>query len=367
MRKLLDTLDLKILEALGIYGPRNILTLAKTIQVPVTTVRDRIRSLRSHLSLYLRVSIYHTFIGLKKVFVFAKATPGHERSLWKALKTNGYWLYLTAIYGKPESFYGIYGIPIEKTEQFHLFIDEIKKSKLAQSISLHWSTCIQTINLSNHWYDNKMSGWVFKWDKWINDIGNRGTNLPPTLSESVSYPQKADRIDIIILKELQKTADCKLSSIAKLLGISPQVVQYHFRNHVIAKGLIEGYEVSIPHFEVSSDVHCFRFNFDDEKKLAGFALSLLNKPFARSVTKIYGEDGLFSRIYLPRKQFRGFTDSLGELIRYGMLRNYDYVIEDPSRSEAQTIPYELFQNNSWVYDHSGYLRKIHGLDASIGA
>jgi len=361
MRKRLDSLDIKILEALGVYGPRSISKLAKKINASVPTVRDRVKQLKSHFSLYLHVKVYHTFIGLKKAFVFARATPGHERLLWKSLKANGYWLYLTARYDTPESFYGIYGIPIDHTEEFKQFVEQTEKMRIAQNIDLLWSTSIHTVNLTDNWYAHETEQWVFEWNKWIESIESQGTSLPYTLVEPQSYPQKADRIDIIILKELQKNAECKLRDMAKLLDVSPQIVQYHFKNHVIAKGLIEGYRVLLPHFEALSDSYCFRFNFHNEKNMAKFALSVKDKPFVRSIGKIFGKPALFIQIYIPRKEFRGFTDSLSKLIRNDLMKSYDYAIEDPSRNQAQTISYEFFKDKSWIYDHKKHMKRLHEL------
>ena len=363
MRKRIGSLDTKILEALGVYGPRNISKLANRINVPVSTVRDRIKNLKSHFSLRVRVNVYHTFIGLKKAFVFARATPGYERLLYESMKANGYWLYLTACYDTPESFYGIYGIPIDHTEEFEQFVKQIEKLRIAQNIDLFWSTCIHTVNLTCNWYDHKPEGWIFKWNKWIENIESQGTSLPYTLVELESYPQKADRIDIAILKELRKNAECKLRDIAKSLEVSPQTVQYHFKNHVIGKGLIEGYVVFLPHFETVSDNYCFRFSFHDEKNMAKFALSLKDKPFVRSIGKIFGKNALFVHIYLPRKEFRSFVDTLSRIIRNGLMENYDYVIEDPSRKQAQTISYEFFEDKSWTYDHKEHMKRLHELRA----
>jgi len=363
MRKRLDSLDIRILEALGTFGPRSISMLARKINVPRPTIRDRVKELKSHFSLYLQVATYHAFIGLKKTFVFARATPGYERLLWEAMKANDYWLQLTARYDTPESFYGIYGIPIDHTEGFEKFLMEMKKLKIAQNLDLFWSTCLYTVNLTDSWYDHKSERWVFKWNKWIEAIENQGTTLPYTLVEPDSYPQKADRIDIIIIKELEKDAECKLRDIAKLLDVPPSVVQYHFKNHVIAKGLIEGYMVFLPHFEDVSDSYCFRFNFHERQTMAKFALSLKDKPFVSSMGKIIGKNALFVHIYLPRKEFRGFTDSLSKLIRNGLMKSYDYAIDDPSRRIGQTISHQFFKNRSWIYNHKEHIKKLHELRA----
>jgi DNA-binding Lrp family transcriptional regulator len=317
----------------------------------------------SLFSVFTRANTYHTFIGLKKAFVFARATPGCERLLWELFKANGYWLYLIARYDRPESLYAIYGIPIDHTEEFEAFIKEIEELKIARNIQLFWSTCIQTVNLTDDWYNYESEKWVFKWDKWTKNIESQGTSLPYTLVEPKDYPQKADMIDIIILKELEKNADCKLSDIAKLLDVSPKTVSYHYRNHVTAKSLIEGYAVLFPYFEEASDLYCFRFDFPNYENMAKFALSLMNKPFVLNIGKIFGKNALFVQIYLPRKEFRGFTDSLSKLIRDGLMKSYDYAIGDRSREAAQTISYEFFKDKSWIYSHKEHMEKLHKLVA----
>ena len=359
MQKRLDSIDIKILEALGVYGPRSISKVARNIDMPTSTVRDRIKILKSHFSLLLQAKVYHTFIGLKKAFVFARAAPGHERLLWECMRANDYWFYLTARYDVAESFYGIYGIPINHIHEFEQFVKQMKELGVALSIDLSWSTCIQEVSFTDEWYNHGLQAWSFKWDKWIDEIENQGTSLPATLVEPKSYPQKADKIDIIILKELYKDAECKLSDIANLLRISSQRVQYHFENHVISKGLIEGYTVFLPHFEDASETYCFRFHFCSKDSMAKFALSFQGKPFVRSIGKIIGENALFVHIYLPRKEFRGFTDSLSKLIKTDAIEHYDYAIEDLSRKQAETIPYQLFKKKSWIYDHEVHLRKLH--------
>ncbi|MEA2090455.1 MAG: hypothetical protein U9O89_06855, partial [Thermoproteota archaeon] len=108
-------------------------------------------------------------------------------------------------------------------------------------------------------------------------------------------------------------------------------------------------------------IFCFRFNFYNEKDMAKFALSLQGKPFVFSMGKIFGENGLFVQIYLPKKEFRPFVDSLSRLIRNGVLKNYDYVIEDRSKKQLQTISYEFFKDEMWVYNHEEHMRELHQL------
>ncbi len=346
------------MEGVAVHGPRSISKLARKIGIPGPTVRDRVKTLRSRFSLLLQAKVYHTFIGLKKAFIFARATSGNERLLWEAMKANGYWLYLAARYDTPESFYGIYGIPIGHTDQFHQYVEQLQDLKIARTVDEYWSTCIQDVSLTGRWYNHESESWDFRWSEWIEDVRNQGTSLPYTIQEPKSYPQKADETDIFILKELQKDATVNFEEIAELLDASPQHVRYHYENHVVGRGLIEGYSVFLPHFESVSDTYCFRFNFSGTTNMSKFGLSLMDKPFVRSIGKIISENALSVHIYIPRKHFREFTDSLRAMIREDLLRDYEYIIEDPSRKQGQTIPYKSFKGTSWIYNHEAHIARL---------
>jgi len=97
--------------------------------------------------------------------------------------------------------------------------------------------------------------------------------------------------------------------------------------------------------------------------MAKFALSLREKPFVRSIGKIFGKNALFVLVYLPRDELRGLTDTLSRLISKGLMQSYDYVIEDRSRKQSQTISYEFFKDKSWVYNHEEHMKKLHQLRA----
>lgn len=358
----LDCLDLKIVEALGTYGPRNISRVARKIRLHPETLRKRIRRLQSLFSLLVRASIYHTNLGLKKAFITARATPGSENLLWNALKTNGYWLYLCSCYGQPETCYGIYGIPSDNTREFKQFLQTMMDLQIVERIELAWSTCLHTINSLGTWFNGKLQTWIFPWKEWISEIQNETTNLPKTLVETKYFPQKADWIDVMILKELEKNAMVPFKDIAKMLGEHPDKIQYHFHKHVIGRELLEGFQISLRYFAESIvDSFYFTFNFHNEKTLARFASSLLDKPFMRGLGKTIGKDALFGLAYIPRSEFRNFVDALSKLISKGLLRSFSYIIEDSSKKQSQTISYEFFKDRSWTYNHGEYVKKLQEL------
>jgi DNA-binding Lrp family transcriptional regulator len=278
------------------------------------------------------------------------------------MKTHDFWIAVARCYGMFEGCVGVYTIPKDHCAEFEQFLDEVKNLGVARSVEVFWSTCFQTVHSRCNWFDQKSENWNFDWDEWIKEIPTEGTVLPYTLVDPEDFPVKGDVLDVLILKEMEKDATIDFTDLAEKLGVSSQLVQYHYHNHVVRKGLIESFEVTAFHFgRTLSDFLFFIFKFDDGKKLAKFALSLVDKPFASGLGKILGENALFGYMYLPKSEFRRFLNALSKLVMLGFVKSYRYVIQDLEASSRQTISYEYFKSGSWIYDHKKHIQNLKRL------
>jgi len=364
MRDKLDLLDVKIIEGLARYGPRNVAEVARKLDISRGTMLSRIKHMSSFFYLRLFTNVYHTNIGLKKSVVFVKAKPGYEELLLNCLKVNKFYIYLTRCYGTFEGCLGIYVIPKDCTTKFKEFMEEIKKLGVALGIQVFWSTCFHTVNPTSNWFDRDSETWVFPWDEWIGEILTEETELPYTLLDPEDFPIKADEIDLFIIKELEKDATIDLTVIAKKLGTTLQNIHYHYKYHVMKNELIEDFQIGILPFDRTiSDMFFFAFKFDNDKKMAKFARSLLDKPFVYIVGKVLNEKAIIAQFYLPRAEFRNLIEHLSKLIRTGFLQTYEYIIQDlgSGKWSRQTIPYEFFKDGSWEYDHNRHIKDLHNL------
>ena len=364
MRDKLDLLDVKIIEGLGRYGPRNATEVAEKLKTPRGTVVARIKRMSPLFNLRMNASVYHTNIGLKKTVVFAKATPGKEQLLFNCMKTNDFYIYLSRCFGMYEGCLGIYLTPKNQCSDFENFIQEMKNLGVAQQTELFWSTCFHTVNPTTNWFDSVSEEWVFPWNEWVQEIPTQTSHLPYTLVDPEDFPIKADATDLFIMKEMEKDATIELTAIARKLGMTPQNVRHHYETHILKRGLIETFQVGIIPFDrIVSDMLFFVFKFETREKMAKFAQSLLDKPFVYIVGKILGKNAIVSQVYLPRPEFRNFVESLSKLARDGYLESYDYVFQDlnPGKWSRQTIPYEHFIDNSWAYDHDKHIQNLRNL------
>ncbi len=366
MPKNLDACDLRILEGLAEYGPRNIARVAQELDIPRGTVISRIKRMSSSFYLRLVTTVYHTNLGMKKAVVFAKAAPGQEDLLLNCLKVNKFYIYLGRCFGSFEGCIGIYVIPVEHTTEFTKFLTEVERLGVTESVELFWSTCFHTVNLTRNWFDDDKETWVFPWEKWLSEVSSSESDLPYTLKDPESFRLKADETDLFIVKELEKNATVSLASIARKQGTTLQNIRYHYETHVVKHGIIETFQMAILPFDrATSDMLFFVFKFSDSEKMGKFARSLLNKPFVFILGKILNENSLVSQIYLPRTEFRRFIDALSKLASLGFLENYKYLFQDlrVGKWSRETIPYEFFKNGAWMYDHSQHVKALYDLTA----
>lgn len=362
MPRKLDYTNLKIIEGLGNYGPRNISQLARELGMPIEMVRRRVKSMRSRNLLWLHANIYHTNLGLKKAVVIAEATPGYEKLLSNCLKANDFWTYIIRCYGRFEGCLGIYAVPKNHCNDFEGFIAKLKELGIAKSTPIFWSTCFQRVNPTTNWFDPKSQDWIFPWKTWVEEIQTREPELPSTLQDPKDFPIKGDYVDIFILKEMEKDATINFSDIAKMLGMTLQGVKYHYYERIVKRRLIEGFQVEVfPYDKTVSDLYFCIFKFPDITKMAKFTRSLLDKSFVFVLGKILGQPGIVGQLYLPRKEFKNFKDSLSTLIRTGFLQSYDYVIQHFGEWSRQTISYEFFENETWIYNHEKHIRTLEEL------
>jgi hypothetical protein len=334
--------------------------VARKLSVPEATLRRRLKKMAPHI--FLRANVYHTNIGLKKVIVFAQAFQGHETLLYNCLDAHAYIIYIARSFGAYEGCVAILAVPTERCAEFEEFLRFLEHAGVAREIQYHWSTCFHTVNLKCDWYSGNAESWNFFWKEWIAEIETQTTELPFTLKDPPAYPQKADAMDIFILKELEIDATITFKAIAQKLNTSVPLVKYHYDRHVVDRCLLEDYQVVFyPFDKSSSNGFFFTFRFDSVKKMAKFANSLMNKPFALSLGKIFGEPALFAYIYLPLSEFRKFVDSLGELVRRHFLLTYTYLLQDTVMTQRYTIPYKCFRNKAWMYDQEQYREKVKAL------
>jgi DNA-binding Lrp family transcriptional regulator len=361
-------MDIKILEALCEHGPRNLTRVAKAVGISRYALEFRVRRMKLNPQLFLRMltSVYHTKIGLKKAVAFIEAKPGMEQHLFDCLKINDYWLYVCRSYGMGEGCTAIYAVPADHCNELEEFIYEMKRLGLASRIDIYWSTCFQGGRITSKWFDSQKEKWIFDWENWIREVHNQKTDLPYSLMEPESYSICADKIDVQMLMLMESDATKSIKEMAETLGIGRQRAHYHYKEHLLKRNLIEGYEIFVMRYRDTPYIMAyFIISFHDYQTFAKFTRYFLDKFFVLTMGKVLGENSLIIEVFLPLNEFRNFIDSLSKMAQTNFVKSYKYAIQDLRMQSRQTFSGELFINNTWIYDHKKHMERLQQKAQSI--
>lgn len=365
MVKKLKTIDIKILECLDKYGPRNLRLIAKHLGISRDTIDYRLERMATFFSLHPIANANASKIGMKTAFLFVNSSPRFKETLIECVKANDYWRYLSQIYGNKEGILAFYNIPLEHVRNFKEFVYILKSLKFVKNSQLLWIAGFPAINPTMKWFDPDSGRWILKWKEWINELEQLEPEMPSALMEPVDYSIEADYTDMFILSRLEINGRVSLKEIAQKLGLTSAAVSYHYNKHILKRGLIKKWSIAIRRFEADCDRFFFFFRFNSQEEMARFALSVQDKPFVYGMGKICGENSLIIHLGLPPREFKMFLQSLSYLIKKGFLQSYDYLLEDYTTALGRTIPYRYFQNGEWKYNHKGHIRELMKISREV--
>ncbi len=362
--KILDMTNAKILEGLGKHGPRNILTLAKSIGLPATTVTFRMKKLIRKGLLEIRTNLDYSKLGLVKAVLIAESRRGREKKLQQIINNIDYWTYIVRCFGKYDGYYAIFAFPAKYDRELEEYLQHATQSKGFSRHIFYRTTNFTDVAPSFNWFDFPSKSWNFQWKRWMEEIKSASEKLPRKLVEPKSYSIRADETDILLLKELEKDAAIRFTKLADVANITPQGVRYRYHKHIVGRDLITDYEVAaLPYPLPTSDMCSFIIDFEDKEKLAKFANSLNNKPFIFSYAKAIAQLTLIVHVYIPKTEFSKLVNSMNRLTEQKLVKSFLYVTLDVASYERQTMSYEFFKENKWIYE---YPKKLERLREIVG-
>jgi len=349
--KMLDPVNAKIIEALGKNDPRNLLALAKKIDLPPTTLTFRVKKLIGKGFLKIKAKTNSHKLGLIKAVLIAHTNHGHIETLLRAIENIGYWTYTARCYGKFNGVYAVFSFPFEHRAALEEYLERAKQLGALSNYELFWTTNIFEVAPNFDRFDFRRKAWNFAWQEWLSEILSSPTKLPEQLKDPESYEINADYTDLLILKELEKDGLQDFTKLSKVAKITPQAIRHRFHQHVLKRNLITDFELAILPYPLQvSDLCAFVFDFADEPALAKFANSLTDKPFVMNRAKIIGKSSLVVHFYIPKVEFSKLIESLNLLTVKGVIEDFEYVSLDVASFKRQTTSYEFFRDGKWTYN-----------------
>lgn len=357
--KMMDPVNAKILEALGTHDPRNISLVAKTIELPQTTVAYRLRKLIKKANLEMFAHLDWSKLGLINAVAFMEAFPGKWDMLWKAFKDFSNVTYLVRCWGRFLGCYAVFAFPANHKEKLKEFLDEAAKLQIISHYLLFWITNLCRVSPKFNWFDFSNRRWVFQWEHWVNEVLNASENLSPGLLDPKEYPVMVDEKDLIILREVEQNAMVDFNKLAKIICISPSSIGKRYHKHLVERKIIIDHFIGAPRFPFESSSYCsFIIRFKDQKSLAKFTNCLNDKPFMLSYARVIGSNSVIAHTHTPNQEFPNLLVSLDRLVETGLIKDFFYVALIRKPYVDNPLPRELFKDGAWHYDQEENIERL---------
>lgn len=357
--KFLDKTNAEILKTLGDIGVRNVTALAKNTNLPITTVRFRLKKMMKDAQVSVTINPNLSKLGLAKAFIIANAFLGHQDRLLETIKNTAYWTYVTRCYGKYDGYCAYFAFPANYINELENYVNEAKRLQVFSNSQFFWVTNSRVVPPNFSWFDFERKEWKFQWEDWINDVSTASSKLPELIREPHDYPIMVDKKDLLIIKEFQKDESIEFKKLAKIVRITPQSIGFRYSKHILQRNLIVDYAVDAWPFPVQiSDTYIFVIDFRNKQSVAKFANACEKKPFILSYAKIIGRDSLILSVYILKTEFPNLVKSLNRLYIEGLIKDFLYVTLDPASYRRQTISYEYFENGKWTYNSQEKIKKL---------
>jgi hypothetical protein len=188
--------------------------------------------------------------------------------------------------------------------------------------------------------------------------------------------EKYDRVDLLILKELDIDANRTLVKMVENVKVSLNALEFHYRDHVKARGLIKGYRLvwqgtkydREQEMAVSRKEYYIEFTIllkdGTREEVAELMLLLNSMPFLWS--EAYGA-AYCAEVFLPNYAYVGFFEYIDDFAnRVG--ERLRILVMDQSHALRFVVQYDLFDGGSrkWLLDAQAALKTLGSLAPTVG-
>lgn len=306
-------------------------------------------------------------LGMRRVLIVVSFAGGFQSYAQTILTAMSELCYVTSFSGTfPEGKYVVNAsVPGEFLGQFVDFIGSLRKKGLFSEAETFIFDLFRNVPMQAQYYDFDRGIWDFDWK--VSEAGY----VPEAKPTSKSF----DKVDLLILKELQKDATQSLTAVASNLHIDYKKLAWHYNTHVIARGLIETYRLNWMGT---------RYDFKLEKALHRkhryLLVTLLAKDIGEGETLrvMHGLNKLpfvwswaagrsyYTQIALPVDLVNEGLQFIGDMVA-PVRDRVEYFLIDQSNSLAFSICYKLFDEKGrrWTFNPQDLLLRFADLMVKI--
>lgn len=363
--KTIDPTNARIIEECCHQGPNNLSSIARSLKIPIETVRYRFRKLTEMKILRFEVFARYSKLGMIRCIVLAKATPEGGPKLAKIFQAVPYWNYLTRYFGNEEGFCGVYALPYANRSDFDFYWNEAVQIGILSGFQTVYTGDFYTVTPSFRGFNFKKHFWAFPWREWVEETKQASTKESHhVLKDPQDYKSEVDQADLRIIALLQEDAIRGMSEIGKHLGFTTSGVKYHWDNHIVNRGVVEGYRTSATGYPKSFyDLFAFQFKCRDLQRLAQLINFLSDKIFVGSFAKVLRQTQLIAFLAVPKTEFESMMQYMYEIRRAGIVDDFTYGKLDMDGFYGQTLNFKEYAKGYWNYNLDEQLEILRSLAA----
>lgn len=334
------------------------------------SVRYRYKEKLLEKGFAVQASVSHEKLGLKRVVVLADFAPEfltYADSILAAMNELCY-----VVYFEKRMFTGDFlmeaSVPSEFISTFTETMGLLKEKGLFSRVEVIPFDWFRIVPMRTEFYDFDTGRWDFDWSE------------PRAPSEEVGYTPSAktkfDRDDLLVIKELQMDATRNFLEMATKLKENYKNLNWHFKTHVIQRGMIGGYYLRWMGTTYSTALEKALHRQHRYHHLALFVakpsqverMNLMSKlhglPFLWS--EMVGEEDYCAHFYFP-------TESVTEAYQFitsavsSMKDRVRAMPLDQAEALSFTLSYQLFDENKreWIFDQQQLLNRFDNLITKI--
>jgi DNA-binding Lrp family transcriptional regulator len=346
----------KVAKAIAKVGPSNYSLISRMAKIPESTVRYNVNRL-SRMGILIQPAVAYERLGFERYwtfFEFDDKYEGKEKQFFQAMNEDAYLIYFTRLL--PQGKYvAVLTIPTSIKAEYAQFISSLTDKGILKSCQMHELLWIRHPEMKTEYYDFRAKNWDIDWEA----IGRAMPNVAEPKSDELTQ-QRIDKIDLLILKEMQADSIAPLTKIARKLKINSKTAYYHYRNHVLARKLLKSYVLRWRGFGKRKYVTVpMKFRYSE---LTRSELMQVQKIF-NSIPLIWSDAISKDRsIYVAELAVP--SEQLPDLLSFvwngtqQFVSKLNFGFADSQFGVSYSIPYQMFDDSKWNFDADKALGRI---------
>jgi DNA-binding Lrp family transcriptional regulator len=351
-------------------GP-NINEIARATSCHKETVRYRYHRFFRERGITVQAMPDYGKLGFKRLILVLKLAPSYEhiaKDVFTALSGSCYLHSYTRVMLRGTYLVHV-AVPGELAERCARVYADLQSAGLFVELEILVFEEMRNPPMKPERFDFVRSSWSVDWES----LKPADSAQPLT---AIRGPEKYDRVDLLILKELEKDAGRTLVKMVSNLNVSLNALEFHRREHVDARSLIKGYRLiwQGTHYDLERQRAVSRKDYLEltilleggtRDEVSELIMMLNRMPFLWSEAR--GE-AYCAEIFVPTYEFAGllayldeFVSRVGEKLRIFMM--------DQNHAVRFVISYDLFdaESKKWRLDSRSVMRAMRRCAPSIGA